>query len=112
MRGYAVGGPRRQRKVTPVILGGPRRHRGAADLRPCQDLATSYESEFRHLGRPVLVLHRCGHLNVSANDVLTPCRTLPAAGKDDVQQAFHPRFDHYSNPVIVGRAVWVLRAER
>jgi hypothetical protein len=60
------------------MLGGARRHLGAIDLRPCQDPSTSYESEFRHVGCPALVLHGGDDLNMPANNALTAYRALRA----------------------------------
>lgn len=91
--------------MTPGHAGAPRRHRGAGDLGPCQDLSTSYESGFRHVGCPALVLHGGGDLNMPANDALTAYRALRAAGNHDGQQAVFPRLDHYF-PLRPGQRLW------
>lgn len=62
-----------------------------------QDLATSYEDEFRHVRCPALVLHGGEDLNVPVTDALTAYRTLRAAGNDDVRLAVLPGLDHYFN---------------
>jgi pimeloyl-ACP methyl ester carboxylesterase len=64
-----------------------------------QDLATSYEAEFRHVRCPALVLHGGEDLNVPVADALTAYRALRAAGNDAVQLAVLPGLDHYFNPV-------------
>jgi len=63
-----------------------------------QDLATSYESEFRHVRCPTLVLHGGDDLNVPVDDALTAYRVLRGAGNDDVRLAVVPGLDHYFNP--------------
>lgn len=75
----------------------PGRHgvtRAASDLQPCQDLSTSYKSEFRHVG----CLRWCcsaATTSYAANNALTAYRALRAAGNDDLQQGGSPRLDHY-----------------
>jgi fermentation-respiration switch protein FrsA (DUF1100 family) len=63
-----------------------------------QDLATSYEAEFRHVRCPALVLHGGDDLNVPVVDALTAYRALRAAGNDAVQLVVLPGLDHYFNP--------------
>ena len=65
-----------------------------------QDLATSYEEEFRPVGCPALVLHGGDDLNVPVVDAFTAYQTLRAAGNDDVRLAVLPGLDHYFNPTL------------
>jgi dipeptidyl aminopeptidase/acylaminoacyl peptidase len=67
-------------------------------IRTRQDLATSYEAEFRHVACPALVLHGGDDLNVPVADALTAYGALRAAGNEDVQLAVLPGLDHYFNP--------------
>jgi len=87
-----------QRGDPTVVLEG---HGVTVELRTVrtrQDLATSYEGEFRHVSCPALVLHGGDDLNVPVADALTAYRALRAAGNDRVQLAVLPRLDHYFNP--------------
>jgi len=67
--------------------------------RTFQDLHTSYEAEFRHVGCPALVLHGGEDLNVPVADALTAYRALRRAGNDDVTLTVLPGLDHYFHPV-------------
>jgi len=95
VEGYLDGA---RRGEPTVVLEG---HGVAVELRTVrtrQDLATSYESEFRHVGCPALVLHGGDDLNVPVADALTAYRALRSAGNDSVQLVVLPGLDHYFNP--------------
>ena len=82
-----------------VVLEG---HGVTVELRTArtrQDLRTSYEDEFRHVGVPALVLHGGEDLNVPVTDALTAYRALRKAGNDNTQLTVLPGLDHYFNPV-------------
>ena len=82
-----------------VVLEG---HGVTVELRTTrtrQDLATSYEAEFRHVRCPALVLHGGEDLNVPVADALTAYRALRQAGNDGAELVVLPGLDHYFNPV-------------
>ena len=82
-----------------VILEG---HGVTVELRTTrtrQDLATSYEAEFRHVRCPALLLHGGEDRNVPVADALTAYRALREAGNDGVELVVLPGLDHYFNPV-------------
>ncbi len=97
-----------RRGEATVVLEGRGLSVELRTARTRQDLATSYEGEFRPVRCPALVLHGGDDLNVPVADALTAYRALRASGNDHVELAVLPGLDHYFNPTSADPAerVW------